>query len=142
MEYWAFTVKYNKNDLTDDEYRYQYDQILHHWSKNGVVIENVTYEDLTKSKERTKLHLHGRCGIKRGLYRKKLMMKDFHIKLVAWRTTGWTDYCNKNKIVAKMFDNISVPDKVAERSVAPCPELGGLTDEDGQPIVIPRRRLF
>lgn len=131
METWAFTIIYNKNDLTEDEYRQKYDEILRHWDKYNVLIEHIVYEDKKKNGDRTKLHVHGRCCIKRGVFRKKLLLDGFHIKLESWRSAGWTEYCDKNKAVLKMFKNIEVPNKVSES-----------LDEDGQKPIIPKRKLF
>lgn len=103
MESWAFTVVYNDNTLTHDEYEQKYDEIMKFWQKNGVKITTFTYEDQTKDHKPTKLHIHGQCEIGRGVYRKKLMMDGYHIKLKAWYSKGWTEYSKKNVVKVNLF---------------------------------------
>lgn len=143
METWAFTIKYNPNGLTEDEYMQKYTEIMSHWEKQGVLIEHLVHESTDKKGIRTKLHLHGRCKIKRGVYRKKLILKDYHIKLEGWRDAGWTEYCNKNKI--KMHIGQRSPNQVHVREgKARMSALGdsspSYSDCDNQ--VIPKRSLF
>lgn len=95
-EKWAFTIKYNPNGLTSEELRVKYDEIISFWRKNKVNIIEMRSEDQDKRGRQTKLHIHGTCEILRGVYRKKLQIKDYHIKLVQWSDKGWTDYINKN----------------------------------------------
>lgn len=111
-EKWAFTIKYNPNGLTSDELRVKYDEIISFWRKNKVNIIEMRSEDQDKKGRQTKLHIHGTCEISRGVYRKKLQIKDYHIKLVQWSDKGWTDYINKNckvKMVCTKHDQKGTP---------------------------------
>lgn len=102
MEYYAFTIKYNPT-VDDDELRYQMNELITFWKKNGVQVHSFIYEDKDKRGQPTKLHAHGTISIKRGLYRRKLMLPRFHVKLVSWHSNNWEEYCKKN-LVVNLFD--------------------------------------
>lgn len=124
-EQWAFTIKCNKNCMTDDELRTAYQLVMQKWKDHGVFIDKYIYEDETKHGERTKLHVHGICTIKRGLYRKKLMVKGFGMKLVPFTSAGWEDYMVKHlkiKLVAQKKNgenDESFSELVPSRPVSP-----------------------
>lgn len=149
-ELWAFSAVWNENDLTDDEYVTHYERLLTHFQLlKDVRTVDVLYEKKKKDGSPTKMHIHGVLEIKRGVYRKKLMMPKFHVKLVAIdNVAGWKNYMRKNERVMtlKMF-NREPERKVAHsqkestlcgttedisRSITPCPH-------DIEP---PRRRMF
>lgn len=129
-EKWAFTIKYNPNGLTSEELRVKYDEIILFWKKNKVNIIELRSEDQDKKGHPTKLHLHGTCEITRGVYRKKLLLKDYHIKLVQWSDKGWTDYINKNMKI-KMVKPMDKKDTVTNH-----------VDENIFESPIPRHSLF
>lgn len=111
MEEYAFTVVYLKT-VTDIELGLRYQEIFDKWQKFGVDIKDkvVEYGDELK-----KMHYHGVIGIKRGLYRKKLMMANYSIKLEAiYNKEGWQRYISKCKKIQQrnMFKvNIEAPTK-------------------------------
>lgn len=133
MEKWAFTIKYNPNGLTEDEYKAKIQYLVDKWKDNGVEVIKFLYEDQDKKGHRTKIHAHGLIAIKRGLYRRKLMIDDYHVKLVAYYSKNWDDYCTKNQINQKLL--IKVHDKREEATNEEEP------DDDNQ-IPIPQRSLF
>lgn len=118
-EKWAFTIKYNPNNLTEDEYKQKIQELLSHWKKQKINILEQRDENQTKKGEPTKYHMHGTIEIKRGVYRKKLMLPNYHIKLVAWTDAGWTDYINKN-VKCKMVINKQIPTRTCS---PPLPEV-------------------
>lgn len=95
-EKWAFTIKYNPNDLTEDEYKQKIDQLMKFWEENKVNIIHYRFENQDKQGRQTKMHCHGTCQISRGVYRKKLMKTNYHVKLVSSPDANWTKYTEKN----------------------------------------------
>lgn len=113
-EYWALTLKYNKNDLTSTELEVFYEQykqkLLH---IKDVEIVSWVKEDQDRKGRPTKLHIHGTLSIKRGVYRKKLLEPGFHIKLKAITDIStWNRYTKKN-LVVKLFDNVNLHDDLS-----------------------------
>lgn len=98
MEKWAFTIKYNPNGLTSDEYKVKIEELLKQWQKNKVEVISRVYEDQDKMGHQTKIHMHGIISMKRGIYRKKLQKDGYHIKLVAYKDGDirWDKYIVKN----------------------------------------------
>lgn len=97
QDFWAFTIVYNPNGLTDEELIIRYNTILDYWRRCGVDITSMVFENKTKHGRPTKLHAHGRCEIAPGTYRKKLQLKNYHVKLVSiYDGPTWTQYIEKN----------------------------------------------
>jgi len=96
MESWAFTVRYvKKNTFSDVQLEEIYNDLFEFWERNGGVVSNKTPELGSGTKQ---LHFHGILEIKRGLYRKKLMKANFHIKLDAiYNRGGWLTYLAKER---------------------------------------------
>lgn len=95
---WAFTVKWNSpKGMTHDELTAKLDELVEHWKVKGVELLERIDEDRDKRGELTPLHMHGVISVKRGLYRKKLCLPGFHVKLVSlYLPSRWSRYCNKN----------------------------------------------
>lgn len=93
-EYYAFTVKDVRKDVTD------YKPWFTEADKAGC-------KTLSKSEEydrRGKLHYHGLMAIPKGLYRKSLMMYGIHYKLVKLRDIqGWLEYINKDQDIVQQI---------------------------------------
>lgn len=143
-EDWAFTVKYHFRGTTDDIARANYKILIDHWrSIKGVIVDKVVYEDQDKHGQRTLLHMHGKISISRGLYRKKLMMNGFHIKLVPYRDSGWEDYMNKltlkgdKKLFKVHLDQSKGEKNSLANSSSPVP-----TSPVSPRLVVPKRSLF
>lgn len=142
-ETWAFTIKYNPNCVTEDQLREKYSDIIKHWLKNKVQIEMYRLEDMDKKGQRTKLHVHGKCIISKGIYRKKLQLPNYHIKLVLWRDSGWEQYTAKNierpKILGHGSGHIMEPSGIRNKG-----DGSDYTDsgDDNIECVIPQRKLF
>ena len=132
-EKWAYTVKYNPNDLTEDEYQMKINELLDMWRKNGVIVDMLHFENQDKRGQPTKMHAHGVILTPRGLYRKKLCKANFHIKLVAYKTKGWDEYTKKN-IRVKIFKK-PVTDRQIEQDISD-------EEHETQNQVIPTRSLF
>lgn len=118
-EYWALTLKYNPNDLTTDELSKVYDRYKDKLARTkGVEVISWVEEDVDKKGHRTKKHVHGTLAIKRGVYRKKLQVDNYHVKLVAITDiTTWNCYTKKN-VVVKMFKPIEYKEDI-ERTQSP-----------------------
>lgn len=133
-EKWAFTIKYNPEDCTEDQLYEKYKTIMKHWSKQkGMTVLEYRHEDRDKKGQPTKLHLHGTIEIPKALYRKRLMLPNYHIKLVHWTSGDWTNYINKN-VKIKMV-NKSLPHEDT------CTD-GGLSPMECDQIIRPTRPLF
>lgn len=149
-ERWAFTIKYNPNNLTESEYKTKLEQLMNHWKKNGVNILEYKYEDQTKKALQTKIHIHGTCDIRRGIYRKKLMLPNYHIKLVEWRDMGWNKYITKNIKVKMVNNNIekeNVNSHILEPSQSAITEsalqdMAQITEKDIENKFVNIKRLF
>lgn len=134
MENWAFTIKYNPNDCTAMELADKYKIILKHWMKQkSLTIINYRYEEVDKQGNPTKLHLHGTVEIPKVIYRKKLMLPNYHVKLVHGNSGQWQDYINKN-VKVKMFKN--------ESSTQVLKPDGGPPPNNSPEIPRPTRPLF
>lgn len=135
-EKWAVTIKYNPNDMTSSEMKTAYELFKSKWEAvKGLTILHWIYEEQDKKGRHCKLHVHGVISISRGLYRKKLQEKNFHIKMVTYTSNGWDTYMKKN-IKLKLFEPTEVTTTlIPTRSMSP-----NLSDQDN--IEIPKRSLF
>lgn len=107
METFAVTVQWvGKTEPCEEDYK----KIFAHWEKNKVHIVEMVSEIGDESK---KLHYHGLLEISRGVYRKKLHLKNFHVKLESiYNREGWQRYINKNKMIKmrNMFQTVIRPE--------------------------------
>lgn len=85
---YGYTVSDNRVDVTD--YQPWFDKV----DKLGCRVVTKCAEHDSKSR----LHYHGVILIKKGFFRKRLMMPGLHVKLVEiYDREGWDLYCNKQQ---------------------------------------------
>jgi len=88
--YYAITVKNNLNSYV--AYKEDIDLVM---ATMPYEFTDINYE-IDPSKRR-KLHVHAKFRAPKNLYRKSLMRKGWHVRVVPWYSHGWKRYSSKDQ---------------------------------------------
>lgn len=91
MRDYAITIrKHSKKNAKVTEK--DYDSVIMHLK------QYMQYYVFENDKGKDHVHLHGLITIPANMFRKKLLLDGFNMKIVAiTNSKGWLDYCNKDK---------------------------------------------
>lgn len=127
---YAFTIKNNSKFV--NPVPSTYDECIEKFKQHGCKVLYKYYENDSKDR----LHVHGAVRIPDSLYRKTLMIKNYHLCLRRiYNMTGWCNYCKKDThgdidyYATRPDDDISSDDTYIE-------------DVPDDVIITPRRKLF
>lgn len=108
----AYTIKDNRK-VSNEERNKSYEQ----WFKR-LEVWRIPIEYKCEEKDKQgKLHIHGIIYLKKGFYRKKLMMPNLHLKLVELHNReGWIKYIHKDLLDTTEIHDI-YPDPEEDTSI-------------------------
>lgn len=126
----AYTVKtLGASDCTEADYAPFFDKI----AKFGITCE---YKIPEKDKN-GKLHYHGILYLKKGFFRKRIMCKLFHIKLVElYDRKGWMKYIHKDVAYHHLEQQA---EEMNEGELSDTDSLISLPDDN---FIMPTKKLF